>query len=207
MKYSIKEAVKKLIEAKREKFDATVEMHINLNTDPKKQDQQIRFTTILPAGTGKSKKVAVMASEKVPNADLELTENDIKKIEDGNLKIGRDFDLIVTEPQFMAKLAKAARILGPAGVMPNPKTGTVTDNVEKAVEQIKKGKIEVKTEQNHPIIHTIVGKTTFKDADLEKNINELVSVLKQHKPSKIKGEFIKSAFISSSMGPSFKLEV
>ena len=133
MKYSIKEAVKKLIEAKREKFDATVEMHINLNTDPKKQDQQIRFTTILPAGTGKSKKVAVMASEKVPNADLELTENDIKKIEDGNLKIGRDFDLIVTEPQFMAKLAKAARILGPAGVMPNPKTGTVTDNVEKAV--------------------------------------------------------------------------
>jgi len=88
MKYSIKEAVKKLIEAKREKFDATVEMHINLNTDPKKQDQQIRFTTILPAGTGKSKKVAVMASEKVPNADLELTENDIKKIEDGNLKIG-----------------------------------------------------------------------------------------------------------------------
>lgn len=207
MKYSIDNAIKQIKEFKKEKFDATVELHVNLNSDPKKQDQQVRFTTVLPAGTGKSKRVAVMASAKSATADLELKESDLKKIEDGELRSGRDFDVIVTEPQFMPKLAKVARILGPAGLMPNPKNGTVTDNVEAAIEQIKKGKVEIKTEQNHPIIHTIVGKVSFEANDLVKNINEVVTALKQHKPSKIKGEFIKSAFVCSSMGPSFELEI
>lgn len=206
-KYSIKEALEAIKNQKKTKFDATIELHINLNLDVKKQDQQIRFSTSLPHGTGKSLKVAVMANNKVPNADLELSESDLKKIEEGKLKPNVDFDLIVAEPRTMGKLAKIARILGPAGMMPNPKSGTVTDNIKETVEQIKKGKIEIRTEQNHPIIHTIIGKMSFDNKKLEENYLEIIKSLKQNRPPKAKPEFIDSAYLSSTMGKSLALEI
>jgi large subunit ribosomal protein L1 len=206
-KYPIEEAVKAVKKHSKAKFDATVELHINLQLDVKKQDQQVRFTTTLPHGTGKELKVAVMASKKVSNADLELTESDLQKIEEGKLKPGSDFDVIVAEPRMMGKLAQVARILGPAGVMPNPKAGTVTEDVEKTVEQIKKGKIEIRTEQVHPIIHTVIGKVSFADNKLVENYQEIMSSLRQNRPTKAKPNFIKSAFLTSSMGRSYQLEL
>jgi len=205
--YPVEEAIKKVKESSKEKFDSTIELHINLDLDTKKVDQPVRFSTTLPHGTGKTKKVAVLASKKVPNADLELVESDLEKIEQGKLRPKVDFDVLVSEPRFMSKLAKVARILGPAGTMPNPKTGTVSEDVEKAVEQIKKGKIEVKTEKDSPVIHTILGKTSFKEEALKENVRELINALKQNKPSKAKPEWIKSIYICSSMGPSFKIDI
>ncbi|MBP7927959.1 50S ribosomal protein L1 [Patescibacteria group bacterium] len=203
--YKLEDALKQICEGAKEKFDATVEVHINLDLDQKKQDQMIRFSLVLPNGTGKSKKVAVMASEKIAGADLELTESDLDKIEKGELKAFRDFDVIITEPKFMPKLAKVARTLGPAGVMPNPKNGTVTENVAKAVEQTKKGKVDIKMEQNAPIIHTIIGKVSFGEKSLEENFKDLLANLKQNKPSKAKPNWIKNVYIGSSMGKSYSI--
>ncbi len=203
---NINEAITKVKESDKAKFDATIEVHINLDLD-KKIEQNVRFTTTLPHGTGKTKRVAVLASKKISNADLELTESDIEKLEKSQIRPKVDFDVLVAEPKFMSKLAKAARILGPAGVMPNPKTGTVAEDVEKAVEQIKKGKIEVRTEPTAPNIHTIIGKKSFSDDKLAENYNEIISSIKSNKPQKAKPEFIKSIFISSSMGKSFQVDV
>lgn len=204
--YTIDEAIKNLKLGKKPSFDATVELHINLDIDPKKTDQMIRFTTVLPNGTGKTLRVAAMGSGPVANADLEIKESDLKKIETGELKPGRDFDVIVAEPSQMPKLAKVAKILGPAGVMPNPKTGTVSDNLKEAIEQIKKGKIEIRTEQDHPIIHTVIGKISFDDKKLVENFEEIISSIKHNRPQKAKPEFIKNVFVSSTMGRSYKVE-
>lgn len=205
--YTPKEAFDSMKSEKKRKFDPTVELHINLRLDPKKADQQIRYTTMLPHGTGKSKTVAVMASSKVDSADLEITESDLPKIESGEIRAGRDFDVLVAEPAQMGKLAKVARVLGPAGVMPNPKNGTVTDDVEAAIEQIKKGKVEIKMEQLRPIIHTILGKVSFETNKLEENLNEVMNSLKSNKPQKAKPDYIESVFVSSSMGRSYKLDL
>ena len=206
-KYTFEQALAEMREGKKTKFDQTVELHVNISLDPKKQEQQIRFITILPHGTGKEKKVAVVASQKIPQADLELTDADLKSIEKGKLRPGRDFDVVVAEPRHMAKLAQIARVLGPAGAMPNPKSGTVTEDVAKAVEQIKKGRMEIKMEQNHPIIHSIIGKLSFKDKQLVENYKEFMSSLRQNKPQKAKPDYIKSAFINATMGKSFQLEI
>ena len=187
------------------KFDATVELHINLNIDIKKQDQNIRFTIVLPHGTGKTKKVAVLASKTIKNADLQLEEADIVKLEKGIIKPKVDFDVLITEPRFMSKLAKAARVLGPAGVMPNPKNQTVTENVEKAVEQVKKGKVEIRTEQTAPIIHTVIGKKSFETKFLAENFEEIINSLKQNKPLKAAPDWIKNCFLSSTMGASVRV--
>jgi large subunit ribosomal protein L1 len=203
---TILEAIKEVKEASKEKFDATVEVHFNLDLDIKK-GQTVRYSITLPYGTGKTKKVAVLASQKVANADLELTEEDIDNIVRGKLQPKVDFDVIVTEPRYMPKLAKAAKILGPAGLMPNPKTGTVTDNVEKAVENIKKGQVEVKTEKEAPLIHTIIGKVSFKPEDLAANFLTLFNSLKQNKPQKSKPEWIQAAFVVSSMGSSVEVDL
>lgn len=205
--YKLADALKKLKENQKEKFDATVELHINLDLDTKKSDQSVRFTTTLPHGTGKTKRVAVLASTKIPNADLELSEADLDKIEKGQIRPKVDFDVFVAETKFMPKIAKVAKILGPAGVMPNPKTGTVSDDVQKAVEQIKKGKVEVKTEKELPIIHTIIGKLSFEDKQLEENLREIISTLKQNKPAKSKPEWIKNIYIASTMGSSVKVDL
>lgn len=203
----IVEAIDFLKTNDKAKFDSSLELHMNLNLDVKKGDQNIRFTTTLPHGTGKTVKVASLASGKVASADLELSESDIERLEKGAIKPKVDFDVLVAEPRFMPKLAKVARILGPAGVMPNPKNGTVAEDVNKAVEQIKKGKVEIKTEQNAPIVHTIIGKKSFETKALKDNFEEVISSIKQNKPQKAKPDWIKSVFVSSSMGPSVKIEV
>lgn len=204
--YSPEEAIKKLKSSAKEKFDATVELHINLDLDTSKSDQNVRFSTTLPHGTGKTKKVAVLASVKIPNADLQLTEEDLDKIEKGQIRPKVDFDVFVAETRFMPKIAKVAKILGPAGVMPNPKTGTVSDDVQKAVEQIKKGKVDVKTEKDLPVIHTIIGKVSFDEKNLLANLKEIIATLKQNKPPKSVPEWIKTVYLSSTMGPSFKID-
>ncbi|GIW60423.1 MAG: 50S ribosomal protein L1 [Patescibacteria group bacterium] len=196
----IKEAIKKVKAMSKEKFDASVEVHINLLPDPKNQDQSVRFSVTLPHGTGKTKKVAVLANKKVPDADLELKESDIENIEKGQIKPKVDFDILVAEPAFMTKLARVAKILGPAGVMPNPKTGTVTDAPEKAVVEIKKGRLDVKTEKDLPLIHTIIGKRSFTEEQLTENFIELINSLKQNKPAKAPVDWIKSVYIKTTMG-------
>lgn len=205
--YSIEESIKKIKSSGKEKFDATVELHINLDLDTAKSDQNVRFSTTLPHGTGKTKRVAVLASTKIPNADLQLVEEDLDKIEKGQIRPKVDFDVFVAETKFMPKIAKVAKILGPAGVMPNPKTGTVSDDVQKAVEQIKKGKVEVKMEKDHPVIHTILGKISFEDKQLFENFKEIFNTLKQNKPSKSKPEWIKTIYLSTTMGPSVKVDI
>lgn len=204
--HSLTDAIACVRKFSKEKFDPSVEIHIIVNSDPKKPEQNIRFSTVLPHGTGKTKKVAVLASKKIEGVDLELSESDIEKLEKSIIRPKVDFDVLITEPRFMPKLAKAARILGPAGVMPNPKTGTVTEDIESAVEQIKKGKVEVKTEKDAPVIHSIMGKLTFTDKALEENFLEVFNNVKQSRPSKIKGDWIKSVYICSSMGPSFRID-
>jgi len=205
--YTLNEALKKAKSSAKTKFDSTIEIHVNLSLNTEKIEQPVRFTTVLPKGTGRAVKVAVFASKNVKSADLNLSESDILKIEKGEIKPKVDFDVLISEPTYMSKLAKVAKILGPAGVMPNPKNGTVTENVEKAVEQVKRGKIDVKMEQTAPVLHTMLGKQSFSIEDLIANFNEFFSTLKQNRPSKAAPNWIKSIFISSTMGPSFKLDL
>ena len=196
------EAIKKVKMSSKEKFDASVEVHINLDLDSKKMEQPVRFSLTLPHGTGKTKRVAVLASKKIAGADMELKESDIELIQKGQIKPKIDFDTLVTEPAFMPKLAKVAKILGPAGVMPNPKTGTVSDDPEKAVSEIKKGRLDVKTEKDLPMIHTVIGKRSFTEEQLSENFIELYNALKQNKPTKASPEWVKNIFIATSMGQS-----
>jgi large subunit ribosomal protein L1 len=204
--YSMEDAIRKVKENAQEKFDASIEVHIFMDLDSKKVEHNIRYTTTLPNGTGKTKKVAVMASKKVPTADLELSEEDLDKILNGQIRPKVDFDVFVAEPRFMPKIAKVAKVLGPVGAMPNPKTGTVTEDVDKAIEQIKKGKVEIRTEKDTPLVHTIIGKVSFEDTKLVENLKEVFSSLKQNKPSKTSPEWVKSIDICSTMGPSFRVE-
>ena len=205
--YPIKEAVQIVKEKCKCKFDSTVELHINLTLDNKKQEQTVRFITVLPFGTGKTKKVAVLASKKIASADLELSESDIEKLANGTIKPRIDFDVLITEPRFMPKLAKAAKVLGPAGAMPNPKNGTVSEDVEKAVEQVKKGKVEVRLEPNGKTIHTIIGKRSFKDTDLTENFREIMESLEQNKPAKATDNWIKTVHLSTTMSPSVLVQL
>lgn len=206
--FTVEEAIKQIKLTDKSKFDATVEAHINLGIDPKKNDQSVRTTTTLPNGTGKEVKVAVFASKTIKDADIQLSEADLTKIEKGKLKPGVDFDVIVSEPKFMPKIAKVAKILGPQGMMPNPKSGTVTEDVEKAVKQIKGGKVEIRNEINAPIIHTILGKVSFDDKKLKENYTEVMNSVNQARPQKIKPEnYIKSIFLKSTMGKSYMIEL
>lgn len=203
--YSLEEAVKKVKAESRAKFDASVELHINLDIDPNKQN--IRFPVSLPHGTGKTKKIAVLSSGKNPNADLILSEEDLPKLEQGKIKPNVDFEVLITEPKHMPVLAKYAKILGPAGVMPNPKNGTVTENIDKAIEQFKKGKVDVKTEKLAPLIHTVIGKVSFDEKALIENFTEIFNALKQNKPQKASPAWIKGVFLTSSMGPSVIVDI
>lgn len=195
------EFVKKNCKAK---FDSTIEVHINCDLNKDKQET-IRFNITFPHGTGKSKKIAVMTSAKINGADLELKEEDVEKLEKGQIKPKSDFDVLVVEPRYMSKLAKVAKVLGPAGVMPNPKNGTVTEDVQKAVELFKKGRVEIRSEPNGSIIHTILGKRSFTTQLLVENYQELMSALSLNKPQKAQAGWIKEVFISATMSPSVKV--
>lgn len=205
--YKLDEALELACKTAPTKFDSTVELHIRLNVDPKQADQNIRDSVVLPAGSGKTVKIAVFADEsnakKAKTAGAEIAgEQEILSLLD---KEQLDFDVLIAMPSMMVKLAKYARILGPKGLMPNPKSGTVTADVVKAVEQSKAGKIEYRVDSSG-IIHVGIGKVSFGGAKLKQNTDELVNSIKQNKPASIKGAFVRSIFVTTTMGPSIVVE-
>lgn len=207
--YTIEEATKLLKETSITKFDGTVEIAMKLNLDTKKNDQQIRGAFILPKGTGKTKKVLVLAKgeqAKIANeceADYVGDVDMITKIEKENFF---DFDIIIATPEMMPLLGKLGKILGPKGLMPNPKTGTVTTDVKTAIEAVKKGRIEYKTDA-FGNLQAVVGKVSFKEEDLNENINAFIDIITKSKPNSVKGTFIKGIAISSTMSPGIKIDL
>ena len=206
--YTKEDAIKLVKETATTKFDSTVEVAIKLNLDTKKANQQLRGSLVLPNGTGKTKKVLVIAKgeaaqkAKDAGADYVGDMDMINKIQNENWF---DFDVIVATPDMMASLGRIGRILGPKGLMPNPKTGTVTMNTEKAVEDIKKGMITYKTD-SYGNVHSIIGKVSFDDAKLLENLVYVVNTIVKAKPQTVKGNYIENISISSTMGPGIKLD-
>lgn len=207
--YNIDEALALIKKTSTVKFDASVEVHARLGIDPKKGDQQVRSTVILPHGTGKTRTVAAFVGNndekaaKEAGADFIYNEEDIKKIKDTG-KI--EFDIAVATPEMMPKLAVAAKVLGPKGLMPNPKTGTVDANIKKIIEELKKGKSAFKNDDGSNV-HIAIGKISFADTKLKENYEAFLEALKKAKPNSAKGTYIKSIFLTSSMGPSIKVEI
>jgi large subunit ribosomal protein L1 len=200
--YSLKEAVELAQKTNPAKFDASVEVHINLNVDPRHADQNIRDNLVLPAGTGKNIRVAVFAEETVEGADLQGVEEITKQLEKGEM----NFDILIATPAQMPKLGKYARALGPRGLMPNPKSGTVTTDVTKAVKEAKAGRVEYRVDSTG-IVHLPVGKVSFKAADLQKNVEAVFASVKGNKPASVKGTYVKAVYLSTSMGPSITVAV
>ena len=206
--YTAEEAIKLVKETATTKFDSTVEVAFNLNLDTKKADQQLRGSMVLPNGTGKTKVVLVIAkgaaaeAAKAAGADFVGDVDMIDKIANENWF---DYDVIVAAPDMMAQLGKIGRVLGPKGLMPNPKTGTVTMDTGKAVTDIKKGMVEYKTD-SYGNVHTVIGKVSFDDAKLLENLNYVVNTIAKSKPTVVKGKYILNISISSTMGPGIKLD-
>ena len=206
--YSIDEAIKLVKETSITKFDGTVEVAIKLNVDPKKADQQLRGSLVLPNGTGKSKKILVIAkgeaakAAKEAGADFVGDTDMIEKIQNENWF---DYDVIIATPEMMPELGKIGRILGPKGLMPNPKTGTVTPNPVKTIEDIKKGMVEFRTD-SYGNIHTIVGKVSFDESKLVENLTYIINTISKLKPASVKGKFITNISVASTMGPGIKLD-
>jgi len=207
--YSIEEAVKILTKGANSKFDESVEVHIRTGIDPKQADQQIRGTIVLPYGTGKEKKIAVFA-EGAQLAEAEAAGADIFGGQDLIDKIKQskevDFDVSVATPEMMRKMASIAKILGPKGLMPSPKTDTVTTDIRGTVEQLKKGKLSFKND-NTSNLHQLVGKVSFGEEKLRENIQAFVQNLRDNKPTGAKGEFIKTITITSTMGVGIKVNL
>ena len=208
MLYTAEEAIKLVKETSTTKFDSTVEVAFNLNLDTKKADQQLRGSMVLPNGTGKTKKVLVIAkgeaAEAARNAGADYVGDTdmIDKIQNENWF---DYDVIVAAPDMMAQLGKIGRVLGPKGLMPNPKTGTVTMDTAKAVTDIKKGMVEYKTD-SYGNVHAVIGKVSFDESKLLENLEFVVSTIVKAKPSVVKGKYITNISISSTMGPGIKLD-
>lgn len=205
--YSLDEAIKLVKETSNVKFDAGIEVHASLGIDPKKGEQQIRATIVLPHGTGKTKKVAAFVAPekekeaKEAGADFVYGEEDIKKLKDSG-KI--EFDVAVTTPDMMPKMAQVAKILGPKGLMPNPKTDTVGPNIKKMIEEMKKGKITFKNDDTANV-HQLVGRASFSEQQLKDNLTVFLDALSKAKPSSSKGTYIKNLVICSTMGPAIKI--
>lgn len=206
--YTKEEAIKLVKETSTTKFDSTVEVAFKLNLDTKKADQQLRGSLVLPNGTGKVKRVLVIAKGDAANkakeagADFVGDTDMIEKIEKENWF---DFDVIVATPDMMAGLGKIGRVLGPRGLMPNPKTGTVTTTPEKAVLDIKKGMVEFKTD-SYGNVHNIIGKVSFDEKALLENLEYIYSSIVKAKPTAVKGTYIENISISTTMGPGIKVD-
>ena len=206
--YTVEEACKLVKETSVTKFDASIELAMNLNLDTKKADQQLRGAIVLPNGTGKSARVLVLAkgdaakkakeagAEYVGDADM------IEKIEKENWF---DYDVIIATPDMMPALGKIGRVLGPKGLMPNPKTGTVTMDTAKAVAEVKKGRVEYRTD-SFGIVHALVGKVSFDEKAIKENVDAFISLIVKSKPTTVKGDYIKSISVSTTMGPGIKID-
>jgi len=205
---NLEQAIKILKETATAKFNETVECHINLNIDPKYADQQLRTVITLPNGNGKIVKIAVLTSENnfeaANNAGVDLVGNDnlINLISQGNI----NFDLLIATPEIMPKLAKLGRILGPKGLMPSPKSGTVTTTLVNTISEFKKGKFEYKADKTG-IVHVSFGKANFTIKQLIENLMAIYKSIEQNRPSGVKGKYFKSFYICTSMGPSIQLDL
>ena len=204
--YSVDEAMKLVKETSYANFDASVEVSYNLSVDPKQADQQIRGSLVLPNGTGKSQKVIVFAEgpqaeqAKAAGADEVGSDELVEKVQNGYL----DFDVVVATPMMMAKVGRLGRVLGPKGLMPNPKTGTVTMDVEKAVKNVKAGQVEYRVDRQASI-HAAIGKVSFTEEQLAENFKALRDVIVRAHPAAAKGQYIKSVAVAATFGPGIKL--
>jgi large subunit ribosomal protein L1 len=205
--YSLSEALELAVKTSTTKFDSSVELHVRLGVDPRQADQNIRATVSLPNGTGKTVRVAVFAPEaefagaKKAGADVVGDDELMKQLDKEEL----NFDVLIATPQYMPKLGKYARLLGPRGLMPNPKSGTVATDVVKAVTDAKAGKVEYRVDKQ-ATIHLSIGKVSFGASKLEENAKAFFSSLQSQKPSSLKGVFVKSTAVTTTMGPGIKLE-
>ena len=205
--YSKEEAIKLVKSTAVTKFDSSVEIAIRLNLDTKKADQQLRGAFVLPNGTGKTKKVLVIAkgdqakAAQAAGADYVGDMDYLEKIEKENWF---DFDTMIATPDMMPALGKLGKILGPKGLMPNPKTGTVTTDVKKAVEEVKKGRVEYRTDSCGNV-HALIGKVSFDEKKLLENLEAFVSLIIKNKPAVVKGTYVKGITVSSTMGPGIKI--
>lgn len=205
--YSLTDAIKLATETATTKFDSSVEVHVRLGVDPRQADQNIRATVALPNGTGKTVRVAVFAPEdqhaaaKKAGADVVGDEEFLKQLDKETI----DFDVLVATPQYMPRLGKYARLLGPKGLMPNPKSGTVSANVAKATAEAKGGKVEYRVDKQ-ATIHLSVGKVSFGQTKLEENVKAFLTSLQNQKPASLKGNYILSVSLTTTMGPGIKTE-
>ena len=205
---NLNEAIKILKETATTKFVESVELHANLNINPKYADQQLRTTVTLPNGVGKQIRIAVLTNDEnfseAESAGADIVGNDslIEQITKGNIQ----FDLLIATPNMMPKLAKLGRVLGPKGLMPSPKSGTVTNTITDTLTEFKKGKFEYKADKTG-IVHVNFGKINFTEQQLVENLTELYTSILQNRPSGVKGKYFKSLFICTSMGPSIKLDL
>jgi large subunit ribosomal protein L1 len=204
--YSLNEAIALLKDLESPKFDETVEMHINLGVDPRHADQNILGTVSYPNGTGKKVKVLVLTKSKVDEAteagaDFVGLDEYVEKIEQG----WAEMDIVVCTPDAMGKVGKLGRVLGPRGIMPSPKSGTLTNDVSKAIKEIKAGRVEYRVDKNG-IIHVPVGKKSFEGNLLQENIQTLISELEKKRPNSVKGTYIRRVCLSSTMGPGIKID-
>ena len=206
--YSKEEAIKLVKETSISSFDGSVEVAMRLNLDTKKADQQLRGAIVLPKGTGKTKKVLVIAKGEKANLAKEAGADyvgDVDMLEKIEKENWFDFDTMIATPDMMPLLGKLGKVLGPKGLMPNPKTGTVTMDVAKAVEEVKAGRVEYRTD-SFGNIHGVIGKVSFSEEDLLTNLNAFVAQILRIKPATVKGDYVKNISVSSTMGPGIKIE-
>ncbi len=204
--YSLEQAVELAKKTSHVKFDATVELHVNLGVDPRQADQNIRDSLVLPAGTGKTLRIAVLtddaAAAKKAGADLAGTDELLAELDKGNL----NFDILIATPALMSKLGKHARTLGPRGLMPNPKSGTVTNDVAKAIAEAKAGRVEYRVDSTG-IVHLGVGKVSFTAPQLLENVQTVLTSIKANKPQGVKGNYLKAIHLTTTMGPSITIDI
>jgi len=204
--YTLEEAIALAKQTSHVKFDASVELHVNLNVDPRHADQNIRDNLVLPNGTGKTVRIVVLTDDAATalkaGADLAGHEEVLAELDKGNL----NFDILIAIPSLMPKLGKYARTLGPRGLMPNPKSGSVTTDVDKAVAEAKAGRIEYRVD-NTGIVHLMVGKVSFEATPLLNNVQAVIASIKSNKPASVKSNYFKAVHLTTSMGPSIKVDL